>query len=214
MKRVARKAVEVEETDSMVDHSDFYADDEPRKGVLRAKRIASARHKEHVRLALTSVARHGYFVFDELVTEDAGILDFLAVGPLRAVAITVRHDEGCVGFGGSEDEITLDGKPFKDDPIAQSRELADEIDSHITGMPEDTGSLICFTQADFEIDENRKPPLGATPIWELPWALDPEGRETPLTPADIEEIAEKVQRVYGRPPIITPNRDRLWEEGV
>lgn len=196
----------------MVEHHGYFSDDEDRPQTPRAKRIAYARDKQHVRLALTSIARHGYYVFDELLTEGAGLLDYLAVGPLRTVAIVVRPDKGRVGFGHSEDEILLDSEPFEDDPLSQAQQLADDIDLRLPDMPEDTGHLVCFTHTDFELDENRKPPLGTTPVWELPWALDPEGREVMLTPADIEEIAERVQRIYGRPPIITPNRDRLWEE--
>jgi hypothetical protein len=65
--------------------------------------------------------------------------------------------------------------------------------------------MICFLYAQLEVKDHENP-LGITPLWELPRALDPEG-EVVLTPADIEEIAEKVQKIYGRPPIVAPQRE-------
>jgi hypothetical protein len=189
----------------------FLDDEERRPRTARERRIALAREKEHVRLALSSIAPHGYYVFDEIITENAGLLDYLAVGALGVVVIIVRYDEGCVGFGRDENEILLDGKPFVDDPFSQAaelvEELVEELSANLLGGDVEITGIVCFPRADFEVDENRKPPLGTTPVWELPWALDPEGEEEILTPADVEEIAEKVQEIYGRPPIVTPQRE-------
>ena len=173
----------------------------------RERMIDFVRHKEHVRLVLSSIVPHDYYVFDGIITENAGLLDYLAVGPLGVVVIIVRYDEGCVGFGRDENEILLDGKPFEDDPFSQAAELVEEISANLLGGDVEITGIVCFPRADFEVDENRKPPLGTTPVWELPWALDPEGEEKTLTPADVEEIAEKIQKVYGRPPIVTPQRE-------
>ncbi len=196
---------------AVADNHDFLQDRGDPLRNAQERRVAVARETEHVRLALRSVSRHGYYVFDALATEEAGLLDYAAVGPLGLIAILVRTDRGCVGFGACKDEILLDGKPFDDDPFEQARELTTALDTELFDDCGDVWGIVCFLHATFELDEERKPPLGTTPLWELSWALDPEGREMLFTPADIEEIAEKVQRVYGRPPIITPNRDRLWE---
>jgi hypothetical protein len=207
MTRVVEGVVTVEEMAPMVEPHGFLNDEGDRPKTAREQRIARAKDKERVRLALGSIARHGYYVFDELITEDAGSLDFLAVGPLGVVVISVRHDEGYVSRGTAEDEVRLDGEPFEDDPLRQVQELSEEIDITLFGGAGSIGTLVCFPRVDFEVDEARKPPLGTTSVWELPWALDPEGEEEVLTPADVEEIAERVREVYGRPPIVTPERE-------
>lgn len=199
--------------DVVVGNRNFLQDENALPRNAQERRIAAARETEYVRLALRSICRHGYYVFDNLIAEGTGILDYMAAGPLGLIAILVRTDQGCVGFGQRKGEIMLDGKPFEDDPFEQARQLTAAIDKALFDDCGDVRGIVCFPYASFELDEERKPPAGTTPLWELSWALDPEDRETMLTPADIKEIAEKVQRVYGRPPIVTPNRDRLWEEG-
>jgi hypothetical protein len=191
----------------IVKHHGFLNDEGDRPKTARERRIARAKDIEHVRLALSSTARHGYYLFDELITEEAGSLDFLAVGPLGVVVIPVRFDEGCVSSGRTEDEILLDGEPFEDDPFRQARELTEEIDMALFGGAGDIGTLVCFTRAHFQVDHERKPPLGTTPVWELSWALDPKEQEEKLNPADVVDIAERVQEIYGRPPIIAPQRE-------
>jgi hypothetical protein len=191
----------------MVEHHGFLNDEGNRPMTAREQRIARAKDKEHVRLALGSIARHGYYVFDELITEEAGSLDFLAVGPLGVIVIPVRHDEGYISRGRAEGEILINGKTFEDDPFRQARELSKELDMALFEGVGDISSIVCFTRARFETDDERKPPLGTTPVWELPWALDPEGQEEKLNPIDTDEIAERVQEVYGRPPIVTPERE-------
>jgi len=44
---------------------------------------------------------------------------------------------------------------------------------------------------------------GVCKVWTLAWTLDPEDDEE-LTPADAAELAEEVERVYGRPPFARP----------
>ena len=170
----------------------------------REKRIALAREKQMVRSALLSTARHGYYVFDELITEEAGIIDFLVVGPLSTCAILVRSDRGYLSLDRSRDVLQLDGKDLDEDPRQQGSTLVDDVDERVFDNAYNTRLLICYLYAQLEMDENNLIPHGTTPIWELPWALDPEGVEN-LNKAEIEEIAEKVQEVYGRPPIVRPD---------
>jgi hypothetical protein len=200
----AKEVSALQEMGPLTEHHGFLDDGRGSPKRARDRRVARAQDIRHVRLALSSVARHGYYVFDELIMDEVGSLDFLAVGPLGVVVIPVRSDVGYVGRGGADEEILLDGKPFEDDPFLQARELSEALDKALFGGAGDISSVVCFPRAEFEVDENRKPPLGTTSVWELPWALDPEGEEDALTPADVEEIAEKVREVYGRPPIVTP----------
>ena len=60
----------------------------------REERIERARRKDLVRTALRSAAAHGYYIFDELLTEEAGMIDFLAVGPVGACVVVVRDEPG------------------------------------------------------------------------------------------------------------------------
>lgn len=191
----------------------FWGEDSNKLGTTRDERLTRDREKGYIRLALGSVAEHGYYVFDEVLTESAGMLDYLALGPPGIIAILVRFDEGYVSRMRNSSGVLLDGKLFDDDPLQQLGEIALQLSESLTDGDLGIDGIVCLTRATFELDEERKPPLPTTPIWELPKALDPTGEEEQFTPADIEEIAEKIQRVYGRPPIVTPNRDRLWEGG-
>jgi hypothetical protein len=101
--------------------------------------------------------------------------------------------------------LLLDGKPFEDDPRRQAQELAEDVSQKVFKGQRNVSSMICFLHAQLEVKDHEIP-LGTTPLWELPWALDPEG-EVILTPADIEEITDKIQQIYGRPPIIAPQSE-------
>jgi hypothetical protein len=62
----------------------------------RERRIARADRWELVRSALRSAAAHGYYIFDALMTTEAGMIDFLAVGPVGTCVVVVRDAEGHV----------------------------------------------------------------------------------------------------------------------
>lgn len=186
-----------------MEQPDFMSGEEDIPRTQREKRLALAREKQMVRSALMSAARHGYYVFDELITDDAGIIDFFAVGPLTACAVLVRSDRGYISWDKGRNKLLIDGRDFEDDPHQQASGLVDDVDRKVFGNDYSIRFLICFMNTEFEVDENRLPPYATTPVWELPWALDPEGEEN-LNRARIEEIVEKVQEVYGRPPIIRP----------
>jgi len=188
----------------IVEQHGFLEGEGDQQKTAREQRIARAKEKELMRSALCSTARYGCYVFDELITEEAGIIDFLVVGPQDVSAIVVRSDRGYVSLVKERDLLLIDGERFEDDPYDQGRFLVRDVNTKVFDQTYSVKYLICFLYAQLEIDENRQIPSGTTPLWELPWALDPEGEEN-LT-ADIEEIAEKVQKVYGRPPIVTPQK--------
>ena len=186
-----------------MEHQNFMTGERGIPRTRQEKRLALAREKQMVRSALLSTAWHGYYVFDELITEEAGIIDFLAVGPLSACAVLPRSERGYINLDLESDKLLLDGQSFEEDPHEEASGLVDDVDMRVFEHTYNTRFLICFLYAELELDEHNLVPHGTTPIWELPWALDPEGEEN-LNPADIEEIVEKVQAVYGRPPIIRP----------
>lgn len=168
----------------------------------KTRRIELSNKRELVRAALRSTGAHGYYVFDELVTEHAGTMDYLAVGPLEAAVIVVRQNPGVVSAD-RDGELLIDGRRFADDPREQARELSQDISSRVFGAEDRVEYFICFTEARLMVDKDNQYPRSTTPLMDLAWALDPEGEQN-LTPADIEEIAEKVEDAYGRPPFVRP----------
>ena len=190
--------------DYRMEQQDFMSGEQDVPRTPREKRVALAREKQMVRSALLSAARHGYYAFDELITEDAGLIDFLVVGPLFASVILVLSERGRVRLDRDRDVLQLDGRDLEEDPREWGSALVDDVDKKVFENTYNTRLLICYLYAELEPDENNLVPHGTTPIWELPWALDPEGVEN-LNSAQIEEIAEKIQEVYGRPPIVRPD---------
>lgn len=175
--------------------------EEPR--TARERRIAKDNRAERVRSALRAASeKHGYYFFDELMTEEAGKLDFLAVGPPGAVAIVVR-DEGGLVSAAEDGKLLLDGRPFNEDPRAQVRELGSDVITRVgrTGGTLDT--LICFSRAEVEYPDDLELMRGICTVWTLAWTLDPED-DADLSRADVAELADEVEQVYGRPPFARP----------
>lgn len=111
---------------------------DPSRSSARHERIARAERREHVRLALRSGAAHGYYVFDELMTGEAGMIDFLAVGPVGAVVIVVRDEPGEV-TGDVDGTLFLNARPFADDPKREATEQAKDVNTKVGG--DQRGSL-------------------------------------------------------------------------
>ena len=173
----------------------------PRRSA-RDDRIARAERREHVRMALHSAAAHGYYVFDELMTEDAGMIDFLAVGPVGACVVVVRDEPGEV-TGDVDGALYLDARPFADDPIRQAAELADDVYARIAGTGAEALHVVCFTRAElFYVGDDRDVLQGVYPTWDLPLAF--EEAEAEHTSADVDDLAELVRKAYGRPPFVVP----------
>lgn len=195
---------------TLMEYEGFF-NEERHPRTAREERIARAKEKEHVRLALSSASRLGYYIFDEIITESSGIIDFLAIGPMGTIAVVLRFEHGFISRGSCEDQILIDGHNFEDDPFVQGHDFSEEVDQAVFRGLGEVFNIICFPRCSFELDDERKPPLGTTPVWELPLALDPQDRDEELNTADIEEIAEKVQEVYGRLPIVIPQIEEEWE---
>lgn len=171
----------------------------------RTERIARAQRKELVRSALRSAAAHGYYVFDELMTRTAGMIDFLAVGPVGACVVTVRDEEGNV-TADVDGTLYLKGQHFADDPNRHAEELVDDINERLSGTTTHTYHIICFTRADLyylgqDPDEALK---GVCPTWDLPLSFAEAPEEH--TAADVDQLAHRVREVYGRPPFVVPER--------
>ncbi len=168
----------------------------------REERIAQAKRRELVRSALRSAAAHGYYVFDELVTEEAGMIDYLTIGPVGACVVVVRDEAG--GVTADVDGILhLDGRRFEDDPNRQAEDLVDDVNAKLEGTGVRAYHVICFTRADiFYLGEDREVLQGIYATWDLALAFTEATEEYP--PADVAELADRVRDAYGRPPFVTP----------
>jgi hypothetical protein len=173
----------------------------------REKRIARAERWEHVRLALRSAAAHGYYVFDELMTEEAGMIDFLAVGPMGPCVIVVRDEPGTV-VADVDSTLYLNGRSFSDDPKRQGEELVEDVYTRLGEGDYVVHHIICFTRANLQYAGDDVGVLrGVCPILDLslPFSSAPEDH----APAEVAELAEIVREAYGRPPFVVPDEGEL-----
>ncbi len=155
-----------------------------------------------MRSALRSAAAHDYYVFDELMTEEAGMIDFLAVGPVGACVIVVRDERGIV-TADVDGTLYLDGRHFEDDPNRQAEDLVDDVNAELADTGVHAYHVICFTRAElYYLGEDREVLKGVCPTWDLALAFAEATDEYP--PADVAELAEEVERIYGRPPFVRP----------
>ncbi|MGB3635931.1 MAG: hypothetical protein WA982_17980 [Rubrobacteraceae bacterium] len=174
----------------------------------REQRIERARRKNLVRTALRSTAVHGYYVFDELMTEEAGMIDFLAVGPVGACIVVVRDEPGDV-TADVDGTLYLDGQRFEDDPKDQAADLESDVNDKLEGTGAQCYDIICFTRAElfYRGDDVYEVMRGISPIWDLP--LPFTTAETEHTHADVAELADHIQEVYGRPPFVVPEEENI-----
>ncbi|WP_166395998.1 nuclease-related domain-containing protein [Rubrobacter marinus] len=156
-----------------------------------------------MRSALRATAAHGYYVFDELMTEEAGTIDFLAVGPVGACVIVVREEEGDV-TADVDGALYLNGRCFEDDPKRQAEDLVAAVNSKLADTGAHTYHVVCFTRAElYYLGENPDETLkGICPTWDL--ALPFASAPTAHTPADVAELADRISEAYGRPPFVIP----------
>lgn len=171
----------------------------------REHRIARDNRKDRIRSTLRAVSeQHGYYIFENLMTEEAGAIDFLAAGPTGIVVVIVRDEDGVVRV--TQDGILLlDSRPFEDDPRQHVDELADDVITRVQKANGTALTQICFARAAVEYPQDLGPMRGICTTWTLAWPFSDQG-EDELTHADVEELSEEVERVYGRPPFARPAR--------
>lgn len=179
------------------------------KQSARENRIARDTEREQVRSALRFGASYGYYVFDELVTEDAGTLDYLAVGALGMCAIIIREGEGVLVQDPYSHEWYWNGYPFEDDPRQQETEMTDDLKSRLRGAQTHTKkipveSIICVSGGEIHSNGSDNSYSGITDLMTLPLVVFGQGEDR-LTPEDIDALASEVERVYRRPPFVRPD---------
>ena len=169
----------------------------------RERRIAKDTRRDRVRSVLRAVSRqYGYHIFENLMTEESGAIDFLAAGPIGAIVLSVRDEEGVVSVA-EDGQLLIDRRSFEDDPRRQVNELADDVVARIPKADGAAHTQICFTRADVEYPDDLETMRGVCTVWTLAWPFGDQGGKE-LTPADAAEIAEEVEHVYGRPPFARP----------
>lgn len=174
--------------------------------VHRDRRIERDKRREMVQHVLKSTSEWGYYVFDQLMTEDAGVIDYLVVGPPSICSITLRDEPGSI-TATPDSQVLVDGKPLADDPRRQAREIGDDLMARLPDNEKPINFLICFTQADMYMGEDADPYRGLCTIWGLSPSLDPEENGEAFNGAEIEEYAELIEQIYERPPFVTPHQE-------
>ena len=155
-----------------------------------------------MRSALRATTLHGNYVFDELLTEDAGIIDFLLIGPVGACVVVVRDEEGDV-TADVDGTLYLNGKRFADDPKDQAEELGADVDAKLGETGAYTRHIICFTRAElYYVGDDREVLRGICPTWDL--ALPFANVAPEHTTVDIADLADRIRKAYGRPPFLIP----------
>jgi len=204
----------------------YYDTAEWREGAAKARavRISRARGREKMRSALLPLPAHGYFVFEDLLTDGAGAVDFLAVGPGGIHYAALVPHEGSVWRREEDDRlywgresVLLDaetderdwyGGPFEEDLDAMIRALGEDVASKVYGG--EGGSLfpyLCFTEARLHVSGG-KHPRGVVSVWDLAYQisltdLTGYGRHN-LPPEEVERFAAVIEEAYGRPPWLVP----------
>lgn len=180
------------------------ADREARVEEIKRRRLAEAESKERVRSALKALSTRGYYIFDEIVSDSAGIADHLAVGPWGAcIVVVIDHGKGRVDRDRRTDRLLFNRRTFEEDPDERGTELVHDIGSKLFGERGPILFIVCFTSADTERGERNDYPPGSPCVWDLAGELTRE-RPPDLCPEEVEVIAERVRLIYGREPYVRP----------
>jgi hypothetical protein len=160
-----------------------------------------------VRLALRSAAAHGYYVFDDLMSEEAGMIDFLAVGPMGPCVVVVRDEPGTV-VADVDSTLYLNGRVFADDPKSQGEELEEDVYTKLGEGGYTVYHVVCFTRADLQYaGDNVEVLHGVCPTLDLPLTFS--NGPVDHGPGDVADLADLVREAYGRPPFVVPEEGEL-----
>ena len=168
----------------------------------REQRINRQTDYERVRSALRAGAHHGCYVFDALMTDEAGLLDYLVVGPYGISAVIVRSEHGDVQPDSQTGELTIIRSPFEDDPRRQANDLLEDVARKLERQDIPIFFLICFTRAEIKDSGDPEADRGLYQTWGLPKIF--EDREEVLEPEDVDELARSIESIYARPPFVRP----------
>lgn len=206
----------------------FFAGQSPRPSSdpsveARRRRIDAARGREQVRAALSMLADAGFFVFEDVVTAEAGAVDQLVVGPTGVHPVLVLPHRGYVFWDDSGRLAWSKRKATPDTPDSpgtyyQARwdenpeEIMDALRKDLAHevIHKGVGSIpvYCFTEATILAPDDLEGPTQATSPFDVVRLLrdtdpEPHGYLRPDGP-HIREIARLVARNYKRLPWAVP----------
>ena len=170
----------------------------------REQRINRQTDYERVRSALRAGAANGCYVFDALMTDEAGLLDYLVVGPYGISAIVVRSERGDVKADPDTHELLIIRAPFADDPRRQVTDLLDDVARKLARQDIPIFFRMCFTRAEIKDSGNPEAEKGLCQTWGLPKMF--EDIEAVLEPEDVDELARAIESIYARPPFVRPGQ--------
>lgn len=171
---------------------------------MRRRRLVEAESKERVRSALKALSAGGYYVFDEIVTDSAGIADHLAVGPWGAcVIVVVDHPDGRVERDAGTNQLLFERRPFSEDPDERGSALVYDILPRAFGEEGPIAYHVCFTSAGSKRGEREDYPEGSCSVWDLSAELCPP-RQPEITPDEVALVAQRVRIAYSREPYVRP----------
>lgn len=168
----------------------------------REQRINRQTDYERVRSALRAGAANGCYVFDALMTDEAGLLDYLVVGTYGITAIVVRGEHGDLRVDPETHELHIIRSPFADDPRRQVMDLLEDVARKLSRTDVPIFFAMCFTRAEFQYSDNPEAERGIYQTWGLPRMF--EDREEVLESEDVDELARSIESIYARPPFVRP----------
>lgn len=168
----------------------------------REQRINRQTDYERVRSALRAGAANGCYVFDALMTDESGLLDYLIVGPDGVTAVVVRDEHGDVKADPDTHELHIIRSPFEDDPRRQVKDQLEDVERRLNRTDVPTFRLICFTRAEIKDSGNPEADRGLYQTWGVPKIFGEE--EEVLNPEDVDELARSIESIYARPPFVRP----------
>ncbi len=170
----------------------------------RRRRLVEAESKERARSALRALSSRGYYVFDEIVTDSAGIADHLAVGPWGVcVVLVLDHPDGRVERDTETNQFIFRRRLFPEDPDERGAALVYDIVPRIFGESGPIAYYVCFTSAGTEKGERDDYPEGSCSVWNLSEELCP-AREPEMSPEEVALAAQRVRAAYSRQPYVRP----------
>jgi hypothetical protein len=194
---------------------------EPKGDLAKEHRIKAGHDRQNIRVALSSLAYKGAYVFDDIVTE-AGPVDFLVITSAGIYKIyTMMHEgtvwrdraQGIIIHSDRPPEInpetgkeTLSGDPLPENPDIYSKEIdetyAREVDLKSTDR---YWTMYCFTRARILKQGLKEAPMNVCPLMDMTrWITVHSEQQKPLPEGRVHELADITEEVYSRSPIVRP----------
>ena len=195
---------------------------EPIGKLAKEKRLKAGTDRQNVRVALSTLASKGTYVFEDLMTEE-GPIDFLTLSRSGMHMVLLWTDEGYVWRDTSTDVIIhaeetlgwdpqtgyekLLGDPLPENPDVIITEVTRACRREV-GVAKDEGvwKIHCFTRAEIQRpSEYTNNPHGmCAPIDLATWIDWKDESEFTMTEDRVHELAAITEEVYSRKPIVRP----------